>query len=136
MTKTNEITGEITPPKLQQVVTPEITSSYAPPTLITNLVPRPLVEEALKTTGALPFPFAGAVALLLGWAYSGYAAMRNKRLGVAVIQSVQAGREFLQSTPEGKKLDEQFKATLAQHQTYSGVVKEVKQLLDRYVDKT
>lgn len=131
--RTNAATGEITPARLQQVIQPEISFSYAPPAYITNLVARPFIEGGLQTVGGLPFPFAGTAGLLLGWAYTAYRAVRNKQIGVAVMKSVEAGREFLQTTPEGVKLDEEFTRILEKHQDYSGVVREVRGLLDRYV---
>jgi hypothetical protein len=51
----------------------------------------------------------------------------------AVVQSVQVGREFLQSTPKGVKIDAELKRLLARHQQYLGVADEVKKLLDTYV---
>ncbi len=130
---TNALTGEVTPARVERRIEPEITYTHAPPTLVTNLVPRPELAGAIQAGGALPFPFAGAAALALGWAYSAYASVRNRRVGVALVQGIEAGREFLQSTPEGQKLDEQFKETLARHQNYAGVMRDVRTLLDRYV---
>jgi hypothetical protein len=121
--------------RIQNIITPEVTYAYAPPTLRTNLVPRPLVEDGLKATGALPLPYAGTAGLVLGWLYTAYAAWRNKKLSVAVVKSVQAGREFLQSTPEGQQLDQRFKEVLVREQGYDGVVREVRKLLDRYVSE-
>ena len=43
------------------------------------------------------------------------------------------GREILASTPEGKKLGEQFKDTLVREQTYSGIVSEVRDLLNEHL---
>ena len=43
------------------------------------------------------------------------------------------GGDFLQSTPEGEKLDEELKRLLQRQQEYAGVAREVKRLLDVYV---
>lgn len=129
---TNE-TGVITPAETAVVVTPEIAVQYAPATYVTNLVPRAEVETGIKAAGALPVPWAGTVALGLGWLYSAYASLRNKQVAKALVQSVQVGREFLQSTPEGEKLDAELKRLLARHQEYAGVAREVRSMLDTYV---
>jgi hypothetical protein len=135
---TNVITGEMTqmikPPETRFIVTPTITYDYAPATTITNLVPRSGVRSLIDMGGALPIPFAGTIALALGWLYSLYAMIRNKKVAAGIVMSVERGREFLQSTPEGKKLDAQFKGILAQHQDSAGIVAEVDKLLARYVD--
>ena len=133
--KTNAATGEVSAPVLKQVIVPTITYDYAPPTVVTNLVPRAGIETLIQGGGALPVPFAGTVALGLGWLYSLYASIRNKKIAAGIVQSVQRGREFLQTTPEGQKLDEKFKAILAQHQDSAGIVDEVNKLLTQYVDK-
>ncbi len=135
---TNWLSGEVTqtikPPETKIIVTPTISYDYAPPTLVTNLVPRAGVQSLLDVGGGLPLPFAGALAALLGWAYSFYASVRNKKIAAGLVQSVQRGREFLQSTAEGRMLDEKFKAVLAEHQDTAGIVAEVDRLLARYVD--
>src|SRR5436190_13651936 len=87
---TNE-TGVVTPAKISQVVTPEVVVQYAPPTYVTNLVPRASISTGIQATGGLPVPWAGTVALGLGWLYSAYASLRNKQVAKAVVQSVQVG---------------------------------------------
>jgi hypothetical protein len=127
--------GLIVPAKIAQVVTPEIAVPYAPPTYITNLVPRLGVETGIKAVAAAPVPWAGTAALGLGWLYSAYASLRNKQVAKALVQSVQVGREFLQRTPEGEKLDAELKRLLQRHQEYAGVAREVKKILDTCVPK-
>ena len=122
--------GIVTPARMVEVVTPEVSVQYAPPTYVTNLVPRAEVDAG---SGSVPVPWAGAVALGLGWLYSAYASLRNKQVAKALVQSVQVGREFLQSTPEGAKLDAEVKRLLARHQEYAGVADEVGKLLNTYV---
>jgi hypothetical protein len=130
---TNE-DGIVTPARTAAVVTPEIVVQYTPPTYVTNLVPKASIETGIAVTGGLPVPWAGTVALGLGWLYSAYASLRNKQVAKAVVQSVQVGKEFLQSTPEGGvKIDAELKRLLARHQQYAGVADEVRKLLDKYV---
>lgn len=125
--------GIVSPGRMVEVVTPETSVRYAPPTYVTNLVPRAEVESGIRAAGAVPVPWAGAVALGLGWLYSAYASLRNKQVAKALVQSVQVGREFLQTTPEGAKLDAEVKRLLARHQEYAGVAEEVGKLLNTYV---
>ncbi len=125
--------GSVTPERLVEVVMPEVSVQHAPPTYVTNLVPRGDVETGIKAAGAVPVPWAGAVALGLGWLYSAYASLRNKQVAKALVQSVQVGREFLQATPEGQKLDAEVKRLLQRHQEYAGVAEEVKKILEAYV---
>ena len=136
-TRTNGVTGEVSSvPVIRQVTTPEFTYEYAPPTYRTNLVPRAGVETIMQTAGSMiPLPFAGTAAAVLAWLYTLYANIKNKRVAAGIVQSVQRGREFLQDTPEGQKIDEQFKKILAEHQDSAGIVDEVQKLLTKYVDK-
>lgn len=133
---TNAVTGEITPPKIETKVTPVVTFEYAPPILTTNLVNRPIVDSAINTVGALPIPFAGTIAIGLGWLYSAYASWRNKKKAVALISGIEAARKVLLETDEGKKLDESIKAKLIEHQQAAGVLKEVSDLVQRYTTAT
>jgi hypothetical protein len=125
--------GTFVPARVVQTVVPEVVTRYAPATYVTNLVTRPSVATGIQLTGAVPAPWASAVALGLGWLYSAYASVRNKQVAKALVQSVQVGREFLQSTPEGQKIDAELKAKLQRHQQYLGVADLVKQLLNKYV---
>lgn len=125
--------GTVIPAKVAQVIQPEVVVRYAPPTYVTNLVPRASVQTGIQMSGAVPVPWAGTAALALGWMYSAYAALRNKKVAKVLAQSVQVGREFLQSTPEGQRLDSAFKAKLQKHQQYAGVADLVKVLLNKYV---
>lgn len=134
-TKTNLVTGDITPPVFRQIIVPTITYDYAPAITVTNLVPRAGISSIITGAGALPLPFAGTAAALLGWAYSFYASVRNKKVAAGVVQSVQQARNWLQTTPEGTKIDEQIKAILAAHQDSAGIAAEVNKLLAQYVDK-
>ena len=133
---TNAATGEITPPKIETKVTPVVTFEYSPPILTTNLVNRPIVDSAINTVGALPIPFAGTIAIGLGWLYSAYAAWRNKKTSVALISGIEAARKVLLETEEGKNLDDAIKAKLIEHQQAAGVLEQVTSLVQRYTTPT
>jgi hypothetical protein len=110
-----------------------VTYEYAPARYQTNLVPRGSVASGIQLGGAVPVPWAGTVALALGWLYSAYASLRNRQVSKALVQSVQVGREFLQSMPEGQKLDRVFRDKLERHQEFTGVAGQVRKLLEDYV---
>lgn len=131
--RTNAATGEVVPAQWRAVVQPIVTYEQAPAVYVTNLVPRASIEAGAKLAGALPVPWAGTVALGLGWLYSAYASIRNKQVSRALVQSVQVGREFLQSTAEGQKLDKAFRDKLERHQEFAGVADQVSKLLKDYV---
>ena len=134
--KTNALTGEITAPKIAQIITPTITYDYAAPVCVTNLVPSQAIQGGIAATGALPLPGAGAIALGLGWLYSLYASIRNKKVAAGVVMSVERAREFLQTTPEGQALDGKVRDILKQHQESAGIATAVSGLLRDYVDPT
>ena len=104
----------------------------APPTLETNS----MISGGISMLGSLPVPGAGAAALALGWLYSAYAAIRNKKVSVALVQGIEAGRQILQTTPEGQKLDAKVKDALLQHQDIAGVLNEVSGLVNAYTGDT
>jgi hypothetical protein len=136
---TNQATGQVEvvePVRTNVVLTPRVEYVYAPPVTVTNLVPRPAVEAGLKAVEGAPFPMAGLAGILLGWAYSAYAAVRNKKTAVAVIQGIEAGRRILQETPEGQVLDKKIKDALIEHQETAGVLHQVTQLVTSYTGNT
>lgn len=134
--QTNDVTGEITPAVLKEEVTPVITYEYSPPRYQTNLVPKAFVAGAIETTSALPFPFAGAAGLVVGFLYSAYAAVRNRKATKALVLGIEAGRKFLNETPEGRKLDAVIKDKLIEHQEAAGVLNEVGKLVNTYTTNT
>lgn len=127
---TNVLTGEIVPARVRHEITPEIEIVRGPPVWVTNLIARPMVQGTIQGAAAVPVPFAGAAALLLGWAYSAYGHFRSRRLAQGLVVSIQAGRRLLNETPEGKILGAQFKAKLQQSQAMQGIAPWVKKLLD------
>jgi hypothetical protein len=112
---TNAQTGEVTPP---------------------SIVPNPIIDSAIKGVGAIPFPWAGTAALLLGWGYSAYAAVRNKNVAVAAIEGIETGRKFLQDTPEGQAYDAKIRRALIERQAIRGVLAAASALVKKYTDKT
>lgn len=132
---TNAQTGAVTAPVIQHVLTPTITYEYAPTRYQTNLTTKPLISGSIDAVGAVPVPFAGLGAILLGWAYSGYAAWRNKKYTVVALQSVDAGRRILRETPEGRALDEKFKSKLSEYQAAAGILGVVNDVLKKHTAK-
>lgn len=105
---------------------------------VTNIVlkVRPEIEGGAKILTALPFPFAGVAGTLVGFAASAYLALRQRKVAVALVQGIEAGRELLQNTPEGQKLDTKLKDELIKHQEAAGVVNAVAKLVNRYTGDT
>jgi len=140
---TNGITGEITAAATRQVITPEIRIEYTPAVIITNFVVRSSVKTAIGIVESLPIPFGQIGGILLGAVVGGVGLVKSRnsqkkatakeKVAIGILKSVQAGREILASTPEGKKLGEQFKDTLVREQTYSGIVSEVRDLLNEHL---
>lgn len=129
---TNTVTGDVAPAIVRQVVTPTITVDFAPATTVTNLVPRAAISNTIEVVRDLPIPWAGVLGGVLAAIYSGYAAIRNKKTAVALVQSYDAARRILRETPEGQKLDAKMTAVMANHQQLAGVIGHVKDLLDQH----
>jgi hypothetical protein len=102
----------------------------------TNYAASPLALGAATTVAALPFPFAGTAGIALGWALTAYAAFRNRKLATALVTGIEAGRQILQTTPEGQKLDAKFKDVLIQHQDAAGVLNSASKLVNQYTSDT
>lgn len=145
---TNPVTGVVTPasiteiatPTIRQVAAPQITYDYAPTTYITNLVEKPLIGGGIQAvTGiasATGIPWGGLAGIVLAWLYTGYAALRNKKLAVALTTGIEAGRVVLQTTPEGQALDKIIKAKLIEHQELAGVLNDASKLVNQYTNTT
>jgi hypothetical protein len=128
-TFTNSV-GTVIPGVTNTVVLPNI---RIPERVTNGIAENPSIKSGISLVGMLPFPFAGTAAVALGWLYSAYAAVRNKKIAVGVVKSVEAARDFLQETPEGQKVDAKIVQILAAHQDSAGVVDSVKKLLNDYV---
>jgi hypothetical protein len=120
---------------LQSQITPKIQVTFGEPTFTTNLVARPEVQTGIAATSAIP-GWGAAVAAGLGALYAGYRNVRNRKVAAAVIEGIQDGRELLQALPDGKgaELDAKIKELLLRAQLNSGVVDEVKKLLDATIE--
>jgi hypothetical protein len=142
LTLTNQVTHEVTQTNVvtvtpQMVVTPQVTYTYAATRYETNLVERPEIKNAIEGGGGLvPIPGAGAIALGLGWLYSAYAAMRNKKAAVALVTGIEAGRRILQETPAGQALDAKVVQALEDHQVAHDVAEQVGKLVAKYTGET
>ena len=101
-----------------------------------ELVEKSTVTGGLTILGALPIPFAGLASGVLGLIYSMYRNVRNKKIAVGLVQSIDQARQLLQTTPELKAIDQKFKDTLIEHQDVAGVLSEVTQLVHDYTGNT
>lgn len=108
----------------------------APSGLVTNLVAKPVVENAIQVTGAAPIPWAGLASIVLGWAYSSYRSARNKKSAVALVTGVEAVRRILQETEEGRKFDRKLLDIVKEHQVAAGVVSEIGKLVLKHTSPT
>jgi hypothetical protein len=109
-----------------------ITGEAVPGDLLVN----PAIETAIRGIGQLPVPGAAVGAVLLGWLYTGYAARRNRRVSVALIEGIEAGRKALVQTPGGHALDDRIRQALIEHQQFRGVLEYVARLVQRYTEET
>jgi hypothetical protein len=106
---------------------------YGPPTYTTNLVEKPAVKAGIGVVSGVVPGWGELIALGGGWLYSLYASVRNKKINQSLVRSVQAGRDFLKSTPQGQELDAKFKQILIEKHLDAGVADDVMALLDKYV---
>ena len=123
---TNELTGQIV------TATTNFVPVYAPDTV----APSAVAAGAVNLVSALPIPWAGTVGFALTSLLSLGAAWRNRRLAVGVVQSVDAARQWIRQTPEGKAVDAQLLHVLEQHQEAAGIFYAVSGLVDQYTGKT
>ena len=105
---------------------------------VTNVVyePTPIAQAGAAAIGALPFPGAGTAAIVGGWLLTALAAWRNKKLSVALVKGIDAGRQILQTTPEGQRLDAKFKDALIENQEIAGVLNAASSLVNNYTGDT
>jgi hypothetical protein len=114
---TNAVSGAITP-------------------AVTNYAPNAAATVTAQAVSAMPFPFAGTAGIAAGWLLTAYAAWRNRKLASALVTGIDAGRQILQSTPEGQKLDAKFKDLLIQHQDAAGVLDAAASLVNKLTGDT
>ena len=103
---------------------------------VTNYAPNPVASAAAQTVAAMPFPFAGTAGVALGWMLTAYAAIKNRKLASALVSGIEAGRQILQTTPEGKALDSQVKDALISHQEAAGVLNAASALVNQLTGNT
>ena len=97
---------------------------------------RPEIDAATSIISGLPFPWAGTAGVILGWLATAYVALRNRKVAVAMVQGIEAGRVILQTTPEGKVLDEKVRRALMDHQEMAGVLNAASSLVNAYTGVT
>jgi len=144
----NATTGAIVPASIVEVATPivkqvasaQVSYEFGPTTYLTNLVEKPSVTGGIGGVTAIAsatgIPWGGLAGIVIGFLYTGYAAIRNKKLAVALTTGIEAGRVALQSTPEGQALDKIIKAKLIEHQELAGVVNDASKLVNEYTGTT
>lgn len=130
--------GTIQRALLTETVSPVVTNAVSGDVSggVTNYAPNPVAVATAQTVAALPFPFAGTAGIALGWLITAYASIKNKRLASALVTGIDAGRQILQTTPEGQRLDAKFKDMLIQHQDAAGVLNEASKLVNKLTGDT
>ena len=111
-------------------------TNFVPVTVPGEIAPDTAIEGGINLVKVLPIPFAAPIAIALGWLYSAYASIRNKKALVAVVKGVDAGREFLNTTSEGKAMDAKLKDFLIQHQEAAGVLNAVSKVVNEHTGNT
>lgn len=133
---TNAVTGAITPPSTNAVVTPTLVFTYAPPVTTTNWVVSPTAKAVTDLAGSLPVPYAGLAGIAATWLLTLYANIRNKKALSSVVSGIEAVRTGLQTTPEGQALDAKIKQKLVEHQELAGTLKIVSSVVDSITGNT
>ena len=103
---------------------------------VTNYVLNPVVAGTASVASALPIPWAGTIATLVGLLASLYVSARRKKLSIALVEGIEAGRVILQTTPAGQVLDAKIKDELIHHQELSGVLGAASRLVSTYTANT
>ena len=62
-------------------------TNFVPVTVPGEIAPNTAIEGGINLVKVLPIPFAAPIAIALGWLYSAYASIRNKKALVAVVRS-------------------------------------------------
>jgi hypothetical protein len=89
------------------------------------------------TAAGLLGPVGELVALLCAGAFGVWAQIRTTKatkVAGVLAQVIETGRAVLQSSPQGQKLDEKWKAWMITHQAEQGVIEDVVKLLATAVD--
>lgn len=112
----------------------QVESVILPP--VTNYVVNPVVTGTAGAVSAIPLPWAGTAGTLAALLASLYVSARRKKLAVALVEGIEAGRMVLQASPEGQALDTKIKDELIHHQEISGVLSAASKLVSEYTDNT
>ena len=142
LTSTQTVTPAITNAVITEAtntdgtITPVAELVVTPPQTNTTFAPNTTVSTGLTILGAVPIPWAGTAAAILAAALSMYASGRNKKLAAALVTGIEAGRQILQTTPEGQKLDAKIKDALIEHQEAAGVLNAASALVNDLTGNT
>lgn len=106
--------------------------------IVTNLVAKPEIETAIVATGSVPVPWAGLAGGVAGWLYTGYMAVRNRKLAVALVQGIEEGRKLILSKSENSsaELDGLVKEALVDSQLEHGVLPLARKLVASHTSDT
>lgn len=92
-------------------------------------------QEAIKGTAKVVGSFWGVgdlAAALVGGAFGLWGMLRSRKsskMASTLIQVIETGRQILQTTPQGQKLDDRWKTWMIQHQAEQGIINEVVKLV-------
>lgn len=131
---TNYVTTTITLPSGD--VAPVTTQVIRPAVTNTVWEPSAMAQGGTQLVGSLPIPGAATAGILGGWLLTAFAAWKNKKLSVALVKGIDAGREILQTTPEGQRLDAKLKDALISHQELAGVLNAAARLVNEHTGDT
>jgi hypothetical protein len=95
------------------------------------------VSAVAGTAAGLLGPVGELVALLCAGAFGVWGQLRSSRatrVAGVLAQVIETGRAVLQASPQGQKLDEQWKNWMITHQAQQGVIEDVVKLLGTVVD--
>jgi len=113
-----------------------VTNYEAAYTYTPNERARSLSAVAGSAAGLLG-PVGELVALLCAGAFGVWAQLRTSKatkVSAVLAQVIETGRAVLQASPQGRKVDEKWKAWMITHQAQQGVVEDVVKLLATVVD--
>ncbi len=83
------------------------------------------------------FGVGGLAGTLLGGLFGLWGALRStraNRAAQALAQIIETGRAILQQTPQGRRLDGEWKSWMVSHQAEAGVLAEVTKIVQQAVD--
>jgi hypothetical protein len=121
---------------IEPAITNVVTGDVTPAVTNTTYTPNPIAQGTASTIGALPLPWCGTAGALLGAGIAMYANFRNKKLAGALVTGIEAGRQILQTTPEGQRLDGMVKEALINHQEAAGVLNAASKMVNDLTSNT